>query len=149
MMAMFVTPEAEIPALGCVSTAADMMRFAAALADGKLLSPAMQRLALRSHTGSKPNEMLSYTLGQRGWQPFPAALGLGFFLRGDGIFPHPFGTLASAATYGGLGAGSNMFWVDPERDIRLVYLSAGLVTDESRNIDRLQRISDLVLAAAQ
>ncbi|HSH90266.1 MAG TPA: serine hydrolase domain-containing protein [Ramlibacter sp.] len=154
MMAMFVTADAEIPALGCVSTAADMMRFATLLRnrgqlDGqRLLSPAMLELALRNQTGDKPNEMLSYTLGQRGWQPFPASLGLGFFLRGAGVHPHPFGTLASASTYGGLGAGSNMFWVDPQRDVSCVFMSAGLVTDESRNIDRLQRISDAVLASA-
>ena len=154
MMAMFVTPEAEIPALGCVSTASDLLRFATLLRNGgeldghRLLSPAMLQLALRNHTGDRPNEMLSYTQGQRGWKAFPASLGLGFFLRGEGVHPHPFGTLASAGTYGGLGAGSNMFWVDPQRDLCCVYMSAGLVTDESRNIDRLQRISDALLAAA-
>lgn len=154
MMAMFITPEAEIPALGCVSTASDLMRFTLMLRNGgalgkhRLLSPAMLELAMRNHTGTRPNEMLSYTLGQRGWQPFPASLGLGFFLRGEGVHPHPFGTLASAGTFGGLGAGSNMFWVDPQRDISCVYMSAGLVTDESRNIDRLQRVSDVLLAAA-
>jgi hypothetical protein len=39
-----------------------------------------------------------------------------------------------------------MFWVDPEREIVFVCLTAGLL-EESRNIDRLQRLSDLVLSA--
>jgi CubicO group peptidase (beta-lactamase class C family) len=116
--------------------------------DGKrILSPAMLDLATRNHTGLKPNEMLAYTVASRGWVPFPAWLGLGFFLRGEGLHPHPFGSLASPRTFGGLGAGSSMFWVDPARELACVFLSAGLVTDESRNIDRLQRLSDLAFAA--
>jgi CubicO group peptidase (beta-lactamase class C family) len=152
-MAMMTTPTAEIPALGCLTTAADVDRFANMLRNGgeldgaRLLSPAMIDLATRNHTGRLPNEMLSFTLGTRAWQPFPAWLGLGFFLRGEGVHPHPFGMLASPRTFGGLGAGCNLFWVDPERDLTLVYLSTGLITDESRHIERLQRVSDLVLSA--
>jgi CubicO group peptidase (beta-lactamase class C family) len=152
-MAMMTTPTAEIPALGCISTAADVERFANMLRNGgeldgaRLLSPAMIDLATRNHTGRLPNEMLSFTHGMRGWQPFPAWLGLGFFLRGEGVHPHPFGLLASPRTFGGLGAGCNLFWIDPERDLTLVYLSTGLIVDESRHIERLQRVSDLVLSA--
>jgi CubicO group peptidase (beta-lactamase class C family) len=71
---------------------------------------------------------------------------LGFFLRGEGIFPMPFGLTASPRTFGGLGAGSTMFWVDPQRDIVFVCLTAGLL-EESQNFERLQRLSDLVLSA--
>ena len=153
MLAMLIGPDAEIPALGCVTTAADLNRFANTLRnngvlDGvRILSPAMIDLATRNHTGQMPNEMLSYTAGMRGWKMFPAWLGLGFFLRGEGVHPHPFGTLANPRTYGGLGAGSTMFWVDAERDLTCVYLSSGLITDESRNIERLQRVSDLVISS--
>jgi CubicO group peptidase (beta-lactamase class C family) len=82
----------------------------------------------------------------RGWDPFPAYLGLGFFLRDAGIFPMPFGVTASSETFGGLGAGSTMFWVDPQRDLILVCLTTGVLED-SRNFERMQRLSDLVLAA--
>ena len=146
-------PDWEIPAGGCLTTAADLTVFANMLRNGgewngaRILSPAMIDLATRNHTGDEPNRMWSYTVEMRGWDPFPAVLGLGFFLRGEGIFPTPFGTLASPRTFGGLGAGSNLFWVDPERDLTLVFLSTGLL-EESYNCDRLQRISDSVLAAA-
>jgi CubicO group peptidase (beta-lactamase class C family) len=153
MMAMLTGPTAEIPALGCVTTAADIERFANMLRNGgeldgtRILSPAMIELATRNHTGRLVNEMLAYTMATRGWQPFPAWLGAGFFLRGEGVHPHPFGVLASPRTFGGIGAGCNAFWIDPERDLTLVYLSTGLITDESRHIERLQRVSDLVLSA--
>ena len=52
----------------------------------------------------------------------------------------------SPRTFGGRGAGSSMFWVDPERALTFVLLTAGLL-EESRNLDRCQRLSDLVQAA--
>jgi CubicO group peptidase (beta-lactamase class C family) len=145
-------PESEIPAGGFVLTAPDLGRFANMLQNGgeldgaRILSPAMIELATRNQTGEQPNDVWAYTAGMRGWQPFPAALGIGFFLRGEGVFPSPFGTLASPRTFGGLGAGSNMFWIDPERELSCVFLSTGLL-EESYNFDRLQRISDGVLAS--
>jgi hypothetical protein len=101
----------------------------------------------KSHTGAMPNDTWSFASGVRGWKPFPACLGLGFYLRGDVVAPNFLGTLTSPRTYGGAGAGSTMFWVDPERELTCVFLSAGLITCELRNIDRMQRISDLVVSA--
>ena len=153
MFGAMVTAEAEIPALGCLITASDLHRFADMLRRGgaldgqRILSPAMIDFAMRTHTGELPNETWSYALDSRGWKAWPASLGLGFYLRGEGVHPTGFGLLASPGTYGGFGAGSTMFWVDPERDLACVYLSTGLITDESRNFDRLQRISDLVISS--
>jgi len=45
-----------------------------------------------------------------------------------------------------LGAGSTIFWVDPERDLTFVCLTAGLI-EESASIMRFQRLSDMVVAA--
>ena len=45
-----------------------------------------------------------------------------------------------------MGAGSTIFWIEPERDLTFVCLTAGLL-EESRSMDRFQRLSDLVLAA--
>jgi hypothetical protein len=36
-----------------------------------------------------------------------------------------------------------MFWVDPERELAFVCLTAGLL-EESSNFPRMQRLSDLV-----
>jgi len=67
-------------------------------------------------------------------------------LRGEGIFPMPFGQTTSPGTFGGLGAGSTMFWVDPERELVFALLTAGLL-EEGASILRHQRMSDLVVSA--
>lgn len=153
MFGAMVTADAEIPSLGCVVSAPDLLRFAEMLRnrgelDGaRILSPAMVDLATRNHTGQMPNETWSFASGVRGWKPFPASLGLGFYLRGEQVAPNFLGTLTSPRTFGGMGAGSTMFWVDPERELSCVYLSSGLITCELRNTDRMQRVSDMVVAS--
>jgi len=82
----------------------------------------------------------------RGWEPFPAAIGLGFFIRGEGVIPGFFGNLCSARTFGGLGAGSTAFWVDPARDLTFSFLSVGLMED-SYHLERVSRLSDIVVSA--
>lgn len=144
--------EAEMPAGGALSTVADLFRWADCLRRGgeldgvRLLSPAIVRLATTNHTALRPNNLWNYAREMRGWDEVPAFLGLSFFLRGSGIFPTPFGLTASPGTFGGLGAGSAMFSVDPERDVTFVCLTAGLL-EETRSMERFQRLSDLALAA--
>ena len=153
MFGAMVTAEAEIPSLGCVTTAPDLLRFAEMLRQGgeldgtRILSPAMVDLATRNHTGQMPNDTWSFASGVRGWKPFPASLGLGFYLRGEQVAPSFLGTLTSPRTFGGMGAGSTMFWVDPARELSCVFLSAGLITCELRNTERMQRVSDMLVAA--
>ena len=144
--------DTEIPAGGAVGTAADIFRWAETLRCGgeldgvRVLSPAIIELATTNHTGLKPNNLWNYARELRGWDEFPAFLGLSFFLRGTGIFPTWLGTMASPGTFGGVGAGSTLFWVDPERDLTFVCLTAGLL-EESHSVERFQRLSDLVQAA--
>ena len=83
----------------------------------------------------------------RGWEPYPAYLGIGFALRGERICHHQFGTLTSPRTYGNHGAGSTLFWVDPELDMTFACLTSG-VMDEGDNIERFQRLSDIAVSAA-
>jgi len=145
-------PESELPAGGYVSTLRDFARFAETLRGGgsldgrRLLSPATLDLATRNHTGRLPNDLWNYAVEARGWPVFPAYLGLGFFLRGKGIHPTPFGSLATPRTFGGVGAGSTAFFVEPERDLFYAFLSTGLL-EESRSHERHQRLADLVHAA--
>ncbi len=150
--ALLAMPGGEFPAGGFLTTLDDVMRFAEMLRRGgeldgqRILSPAMLELATLNHTGDMANSLLSYACEMRGWTPFPAYLGLGFFLRGERVVPGPFGTLCSPATFGGLGAGSTCFWIDPERDLTFAFLSTGLMED-SRHIERTARLSDIVVSA--
>jgi CubicO group peptidase (beta-lactamase class C family) len=152
-MGAVIGEDTEIPAGGYVSTAPDFHRFAemlrgeGALEGVRILSPATVAMVQENRTGDEPNTIWAYTEAMRGWPPFPACLGYGFFVRGEGIFPTPFGHLASPRTFGGFGAGSSAFWVDPAADITYAFLSAGLMED-SYSVERHQRLADLVHAAA-
>ena len=152
-MGAVIGEDTEIPAGGYVSTAPDFHRFAemlrgeGALDEVRVLSPATVAMVQENRTGDEPNTIWAYTEAMRGWPPFPACLGYGFFVRGEGIFPTPFGHLASPRTFGGFGAGSSAFWVDPAADITYAFLSAGLMED-SYSVERHQRLADLVHAAA-
>jgi CubicO group peptidase (beta-lactamase class C family) len=142
----------EMPGGGALGTAHDLFLWAEMLRRGgelegvRILSRALLELALSNHTGDEINHIFDGMCERRGWEPFPAYLGLGFFLRGEGIFPMPFGLTASPQTFGGLGAGSTLFWVDPQRDLIFVCLTVGVLEDSS-NFERMLRLSDLVLAA--
>jgi CubicO group peptidase (beta-lactamase class C family) len=144
--------EMELPAGGGISTAYDVYLFAEMLRRGgelngsRVLSPETIKLAVSNQTGTLVNHLLDYMREMYGWPIFPANLGLSFFLRGEGTFPHPFGVNVSPKTYGGLGAGSTMFWIDPERDLTFVLLTAGLM-EEGRSYLRHQRLSDMVVAS--
>lgn len=142
----------EMPGGGALGTAHDLFRWSEMLRRGgeldgaRMISSALLKLALSNHTGAEVNHIFDGMCEARGWEPLPAYLGLGFFLRGEGLFPMPFGLTASSGTYGGLGAGSTMFWVDPERDLAFVCLTSGVLED-SRNFERFARLSDLVIGA--
>lgn len=135
-----------------VSTARDifklteMLRTGGGGEKGRVLSPAMIDLAARNHTGDRPNNLYTMFSHARGWGDLPAYIGLGFFLRGEGFALNRFGSLASPRTYGHTGAGSTLFWIDPERDVTFICLTAGLL-DEAQNFVRYSRLSDIVSAA--
>lgn len=142
----------DAPHVGACSTAADVWRFTQMLRqrgrlDGvQILSARTLELARRNWTGTLDNELYRGVALRAGWAPPPAFIGLGFSLRGEGIVHHQFGTLTSAQTFGNYGAGSTMFWVDPELDIAFVCLTAGLLP-QAANIERFQRLSDMTVGA--
>ncbi|MGH8219788.1 MAG: serine hydrolase domain-containing protein [Steroidobacteraceae bacterium] len=150
----FEEEHAEMPWVGAVSTVPDLLRFAemlrraGELEGARILSPALLAQATLNRTGEKPNGLYTQLLAARGWAPYPAYIGLGFFLRGEAICPHQFGTLSSPRTFGNTGYGSTIFWVDPKLEMTFVALTAG-VMNEADNIERFQRLSDMAIAAAQ
>jgi CubicO group peptidase (beta-lactamase class C family) len=153
MSAAVMDDRFELPAGGCLTTTHDLFRFAECFRRGgelggvRILSPSTIRVMTTNQTGALPNGLWDYARATLGWPDFPAYLGYGFFVRGEGAwFPTAFGSTSSASTYGGFGAGSNAFWVDPERDLVCVFLSAGLMAETSSFL-RHQKIGDLVQAA--
>jgi CubicO group peptidase (beta-lactamase class C family) len=149
----FEEEKAEMPWVGAVSTAADMYRFAEMLRregelDGaRILSPTMVRRARHCWTGDKPNELYRKIFEGRGWEVLPAYIGLGFTLRGDRLGHALFGTLTSPETFGNHGAGTTLFWVDPELGMTFVGLATGVMNSDV-NIERWQRLSDIAVSAA-
>ena len=149
----FEDPEAEMPWVGAVCSVPDLFRFAEMLRQGgeldgaRVLSPAILQLATRNWTGEKPNELYKAVANRAGWRPYPAYMGLGFALRGPGMHHAIYGTLCSPETFGNYGAGSALFWVDPIREITFAFLSAGVMA-QAQNIERFQRICDIVTSAA-
>jgi CubicO group peptidase (beta-lactamase class C family) len=141
----------EMPAAGFVSTVNDIYAFADALrnsgrsGEACILSPAMITFATKVHTGTKLNSQWHFAREMKGWPAFPANLGLGFFVRGEGMVPTYFGHLASPETYGAFGAGSTNMWVDPTRDMVMVCLTTGLL-EETNSAARFQRLSDIAIA---
>ena len=146
------TEETEFPAGGAIGTAGDLFRFTEMLRRGgeldgtRILSPSIIKEAVTNHTGTLRNDIFDYAREMRNWPEWPAYLGLSFFLRGEGVFPTPMGITTSPGTYSGQGTGSTLFWVDPERGLTFVFLSAGVIED-SDNILRFQKLSDMVVAA--
>jgi CubicO group peptidase (beta-lactamase class C family) len=151
-MNYIVAEDTELPSGGAVSTVHDVFLFAEMLRRGgqlngtRVLSPETVELATTNQTGALPNHLMSYMREMYGWPEIPAYLGLTFFVRGKGLFPTPLGLNTSPRTFGGLGAGSTVFWVDPERALTYVFLSAGLMED-GHSIMRHQRLSDMVVAS--
>jgi CubicO group peptidase (beta-lactamase class C family) len=138
--------------VGACSTVPDLWRFTEMLrlggtADGvRILSARTLALARRNWTGAMPNELYRTVALRAGWEAPPALIGLGFSVRGEAIVHHQFGTLTSADTFGNYGAGSTMFWVDPQLDLSFVCCTTGLLP-QAPNIERFQRLSDMVVGA--
>ena len=145
-------PLSVVPGGGAFSTIDDMFRFTEMLRRGgeldsqRILSPAMLELLSRNHTGEMPNQVFKWLFAGRHWVECPAYLGLGFWGRGEKPTPGPFGDLNSPRTFGGIGRGTTLFWVDPARDLSLVLLTTGLM-DEADNFVRYQTLSDLVVSS--
>ncbi|MGP6175178.1 serine hydrolase domain-containing protein [Corynebacterium sp. A21] len=148
----YITEDAEMPWVGATSTAADIFKFVEMLrrkgeVNGEyLISPAVLEQATTLQTGELMNDLYTMVNLGRGWEPPKGNLGLGFILSGTGTAPNFFGPFTSPSAFGNNGAGSTLYWVDPDRDLSFVFLSAGVI-DEADNVARFQKISTMVSAA--
>ena len=142
------TQRAAIPGGGSYSTVFDLARFYQMWLNGgeldgvRLLSPALVDLATTIHTGDMTDRLFDQIRLVQGWTNCPANRGLGFWIRGTGIFPTYFGSLASPRTFGHAGASSIMAWADPARELVFVGLTSGLI-HEHRSILRWHLFADL------
>ncbi|MEQ8496003.1 MAG: serine hydrolase, partial [Gammaproteobacteria bacterium] len=103
----------EIPAGGYLTCLDDLHRFALMLRNGgeldgaRILSPRTLDYCTRNFTGKKRNLLFDYARDTRGWETWPASIGLGFFLRGEAVQPGPLSNFSSPRTFCGWGAGSS------------------------------------------
>jgi CubicO group peptidase (beta-lactamase class C family) len=146
-------PGAVVPGSNAFATASDIHRLAEALRSGvgengePVISPAMIDLVARNHTGEASNDVLDDTFAGKNLVRYPAYLAMGFWGRGPGMTTHtPYGHLTSPRTFGGMGRGSAMFWIDPLLDMTMTVLSAGLM-DETDNFERMSALSDLAVSS--
>ncbi len=150
----FIVEGAEIPWMGCISSAEDLFRFAEMLrCEGELegvriLSPATIKKATTIQTGTLVNEYHTPVIKEHGLQPGPANIGLDLLIRGEGISLNTMGNFTSPHTFGKFGLGGTGFWVDPERDVTFIFLRSGLLEHYHDTVN-YQRISDMAIAAVQ
>ena len=113
-------------------TANDLYRFAECLRRGgeldgaRIIGPAdpraghdqsHRRQAERAVHAARPEPRLGSRIRRTSASDFRCAA--------TAICHHQFGTLTSPRTFGNHGAGSTLFWVDPERDMTFACLTAG------------------------
>jgi len=147
-----INEDAEMPWVGSASSAADVFTFAEMIRrkgahEGRqLIAPAVLDAATTLQTGDMTNDLYAMIARMRGWEEPPGYFGLGFSLSGTGTHPSFFGPFTSPRTHGNYGAGSTLFWIDPERDMTFVCLTAG-VMDEGDNVLRFQKLSTIAASA--
>jgi CubicO group peptidase (beta-lactamase class C family) len=107
---------------GAVSTASDYLRFSQMLANGgvldgvRILSPSTVRLMASDHLGSIPAPDFVGVMGTPGY-----TFGLGFAVRqSDGIAGVP----GRQGQFMWAGYGGTYFWVDPQEQLAVVFMSA-------------------------
>lgn len=84
--------------------------------------------------------------GTLDWLFYPANIGVGFFLRGEGNLPGLFRVLNSPPTYGGIGTGTTGFTIDPDHDLTPSFLPTGLMED-NYHFERMGVLATLVVVA--
>ena len=129
-----ISEDAEMPWVGGVTSAEDVFRFAEMLRRGgeydgvRYIAPAVLDLATRNQTGDKPNELYGrLAVAERLGGPPRATSASASCSPARAWRRRCTGRSPSPRTFGNYGAGSTIFWVDPERDLTFVVLTAGVL----------------------
>ena len=130
--------QAVIPAANGISTARDMGRFFACMANGGELDGT--RL-LEPETVDKATELQIETADD-GTLSRPMRYAMGYW-RG-GTVSDLFGTLSSPETFGHVGLGSIVGWVDPTADLTFAYVCNGIREESYEHAARVNQLADAV-----
>ncbi len=130
--------QAVIPAANGISTARDIGRFFACMANGGELEGT--RL-LEEQTVERATELQTETADD-GTLSRPMRYAMGFW-RGGSV-SDLFGTLSSPATFGHVGLGSIVAWVDPEADLTFSYVCNGIREESHEHAVRVNQLADAV-----
>ncbi len=113
----------------------------------RILSPAMARYATLNHCGDKNNLVFEPACQALNIEPLKANFGLhGGYVRGSGHHLSMCGYLASERSFGGLGGGTSYYLIDPERELTVVFLSAGFI-EGLPHLFRVSKMNDLIIGA--
>jgi CubicO group peptidase (beta-lactamase class C family) len=129
---------AVIPAANGISTARDMARFYACLANGgsidgvDLLDQETIAHASEVHAETESDGTLSR----------PARYGLGVWV--GGLANDMFGTVSTASSFGHAGLGSNFGWGDSELSVGFAYVTNGIREESYEHAARVNAMSDAV-----
>jgi CubicO group peptidase (beta-lactamase class C family) len=149
----FMAGDAEVPAGNAFTTIDDLFRFAEAVRrrgsapSTRLVSPSLFGYAAQNATGDMSSEVWDFYREAFNLPDFPANFTLlGGYVRDKGHYLNAAGYTASPSALTAVGAGSTMWMVDPERDLTVAFLSAGLI-EGLAHLQRVAKINDLVLSA--
>jgi len=130
--------QAVVPAANGISTARDLGKFFAAMANGgaldgtRLLEPETVDAATELQIETDDDA----TLGR----PMRYAMG---YWRGGAVSDH-FGTLSSPETFGHVGLGSVVAWADPTTDLSFAYVCNGIREESYEHAARVNQLADAV-----
>jgi len=130
--------QAVIPAANGISTARDMGRFFACMANGGSLEGTQ---LLKPETVTAATELQTETVDD-GTLSRPMRYAMGYW-RG-GAVSDLFGTLSSPETFGHVGLGSIVTWVDPEADLTFAYTCNGIREESHEHAVRVNQLADAV-----
>ncbi|EMA57002.1 serine hydrolase domain-containing protein [Halorubrum kocurii] len=132
---------AVIPAANGISTAREMARFYACMANGgafdgtRLLDAETVAHATQTHAETESDGTLSR----------PARYGLGFWT--GGLANDMFGSLSRERMFGHAGLGSIFGWGDPEQNVGFAYVTNGIREESWEHAARVSGLSDAVRLA--